>query len=64
MHTQVQAYGNTKTPRNNSAYFLWTGVNDMTELFLKYPVEKQDRRDIMNAIIDTISNDLVIYKPS
>lgn len=60
MHTQVGAYIKTETPRNNSAYFLWTGVNDMTELFLRYPVYRKERQEILDAVIDSIKEDLVI----
>lgn len=59
MHTQVETYERTETPRNGSAYFLWTGVNDMTELFLRYPEQRQGRIDIMDAIIESITDDLV-----
>ncbi|KAG2196576.1 hypothetical protein INT47_004879, partial [Mucor saturninus] len=58
MHTQVEAYERTNTPRVGSAYFVWTGVNDMTELFIRYPQQRQGRIDIMDAIIDSISDDL------
>lgn len=62
MNTQVHAYLDSKVslkPKNESIYFLWTGVNDINDLFSKYPEDTIKRRQILDGVIDSIEGDIV-----
>ncbi|KAI9469751.1 MAG: GDSL lipase/esterase [Benjaminiella poitrasii] len=62
MNTQVQYYLDTSylasKPKNDSVYFLWSGVNDMNDLFAKYPTNSKKQRDILDGIMTSISSDI------
>lgn len=59
---QIDAYIKSNAPKDNSIYFLWMGVNDIHDLFSRYPSDNKYRRDILDGIADSIKQDLVIKK--
>jgi hypothetical protein len=62
MYSQIDAYlasdASTK-PKDNSIFFLWTGVNDMNDLFSVYETDTPERRDILDGVFQTIEINLV-----
>lgn len=65
MNTQVQAYLDSDVsskPKNDSIYFMWTGVNDINILFENNPTDTSKRRQILDNVIESIENDIVSGK--
>ncbi|KAK4520626.1 G-patch domain-containing protein [Mucor velutinosus] len=61
MDTQVNRYlrsGAAREPKENSLFTIWIGVNDMTDLFSKHPLDTPQRQRIINGIMTTIRYDM------
>lgn len=63
MNAQVNRYLRSdaaKEPKESSLFTLWIGVNDMTVLFGKHPLNTPKRQNIINGIMATIRYDMVV----
>ncbi|GAN11635.1 AFR605Cp [Mucor ambiguus] len=61
MKAQVNRYLRSdaaKKPKKNSLFTMWIGVNDITVLFSKYPLDTPKRQGIINGIIAAIRYDM------
>ncbi|KAG2191750.1 hypothetical protein INT46_009462 [Mucor plumbeus] len=59
--TQVNRYirsDASKENKDNSLFTIWIGVNDMTVLFSKYPLDTPERQSIIDGIMATILYDM------
>jgi hypothetical protein len=62
--TQVNRYIRSdvsKENKDNSLFTIWIGVNDMTVLFSKYPLDTPERQSIIDGIMATILYDMVSF---
>ncbi|KAF1806170.1 carbohydrate esterase family 16 protein, partial [Mucor lusitanicus] len=61
MSAQVNRYLRSdaaKEPKENSLFTMWIGVNDITVLFSKHPLDTPKRQGIINGIMATIRYDM------
>lgn len=64
MNAQVNRYlrsDASKENKENSLFTMWIGVNDMTVLFSKHPLDTPKRQSIINGIMATIRYDMVNF---
>lgn len=62
MYTQIDTYlasDAATEPKDNAIFFLWTGVNDMNDLFEVYETDTPERREVLNGVFQTIEINLV-----
>ncbi|KAI7905760.1 GDSL lipase/esterase [Cokeromyces recurvatus] len=57
INSQVKYYLNStiSISKNDSIYFLWSGVNDINDIFIKYKTDSQARRNILDGVIKSIT---------
>ncbi|KAI8639246.1 hypothetical protein BD408DRAFT_405093 [Parasitella parasitica] len=61
LNAQVNRYLRSEAsaePKNDSLFTIWIGVNDMTVLFKKHPVDTVKRQSIINGVVNTVRYDM------
>ncbi|CEP14271.1 hypothetical protein [Parasitella parasitica] len=61
LNAQVNRYlrsDASAVPKDNSLFTIWIGVNDITVLFKKHPVDTTKRQSIVNGVVNTVRYDM------